>query len=132
MYVRPNSSLENEHMARIVLIEDDDLNRRLIAYLLRKIEGSEVVDFADGTKALDYLRSNDVDLVVLDYQLPHITGREIIEIIRSTPHLASVPVIVLTAYLMQRENFLSMGFTDYIPKPIENEKFVEGIKKYIV
>ncbi len=119
-------------MARIVLIEDDNLNRRLIAYLLRKIDGTEVVDFADGNKALEYLRSNEVQLIVLDYQLPHITGREMIEVIRSLEHLATVPVVVLTAYLMQRENFLSMGFTDYIPKPIENEKFVEGIKKYIV
>ncbi len=119
-------------MARIVLIEDDDLNRRLIAYLLRKIDGTEVVDFADGKKALEYLRNNSVQLIVLDYQLPHITGREMIEIIRSVEHLVAIPVVVLTAYLMQRENFLAMGFTDYIPKPIENEKFVEGIKKYIV
>lgn len=119
-------------MARIVLIEDDNLNRRLIAYLLRRIDGTEVVDFADGNKALEYLAHNDVQLIVLDYQLPHITGREIIEVIRASEHLADVPVVVLTAYLMQRENFISMGFTDYIPKPIENEKFVEGIKKYIV
>lgn len=119
-------------MARIVLIEDDDLNRRLIAYLLRKVAGTQVVDFADGQKALEYLRENSADLIVLDYQLPHITGKEMIEIIRSLDHLSSIPVIVLTAYLMQRENFLSMGFTEYIPKPIENEKFVEGIKKYIV
>lgn len=119
-------------MARIVLIEDDDLNRRLIKYLLNKVDGVEVVDFGDGYKALAYLRANTADLVIIDFQLPQITGKDIIQEVRCMEHLAAIPVIVLTAYLMQRENFLEMGFTDYMAKPIENEKFMKGIKKYIV
>lgn len=119
-------------MARVVLVEDDDLNRRLIAYLLRRIDGVEVVDFADGEKALAYLRANTVEMIVIDFQLPQITGKEIIQEIRAMEHLQLTPVVVLTAYLMQRENFLAMGFTDYMPKPIENENFIKGIKKYIV
>ena len=109
-------------MKRVAIIEDNPDNRLLLRVLLE--ERYVVDEFADGGTALTAFAAQRPDLVLLDISLPVKDGIEVLRELRTTPALAAVPVIALTAYAMagDRERFLAAGFNDYLAKPILDEQ----------
>ena len=108
---------------KILVVEDNDRNRRLMQILL-KANGYEVIEAATGKEAMDYLRNQKPDLILMDIQLPHTDGLELTETIKSNAETADIPVVAVTAYAMKgdKERILEAGCDAYISKPIDTRK----------
>jgi two-component system cell cycle response regulator DivK len=107
-------------MAKILLVEDNELNRDMLSRRLQR-RGHEVLLAADGMQALLMAESETPDLVLLDMSLPVIDGWETARRLRESPTTARVPLIALTAHAMagDRERALAAGCDDYDTKPID-------------
>lgn len=106
---------------RLAVVEDNADNRLLLQALLG--DRYHLVEYDNGTSALQGIASERPDLVLLDISLPGMDGNEILHRIRKDAELRNLPVIALTAHAMagDREKFLAAGFDDYITKPIVDE-----------
>jgi CheY-like chemotaxis protein len=119
-------------MKNIALVEDNPDNRMLVQALL---DGEYcVTEYPDGHEALDGMRRQHPDLVLLDISLPGLDGVEVLRILRGDDQLRELPVIALTAHAMagDRGRFLEAGFDDYVTKPITDEDLLlEAIKRHV-
>ena len=108
-------------MKKIAVVEDNPDNRLLVQAILE--DDYEIQEYETGTEALDGIRRERPDLVLLDISLPGMDGTEVLEILRRDAELGGLPVIALTAHAMagDREKYLAAGFNDYISKPIVDE-----------
>ena len=114
---------------KILIVEDNELNLRLFCDLLRA-HGFEVEPVRDGREALDRAREFEPELVVMDIQMPHISGLELIEQMKQEEALAPVPVLAVTAYAAKgdEERIRDAGAEGYVSKPISVMKFVEAVR----
>ena len=92
-----------------------------------------VYPFTTGKDALEYIADNPVDLILLDYDMPEMTGYEVLLGIRTNRLTKDVPVIFLTGVTndRMRQEMMGRGATDYLCKPIETEDLKQCIKKYL-
>jgi DNA-binding response OmpR family regulator len=111
---------------RILLVDDEVSVQKLLTYPLRK-EGYDVVPALDGREALERLRDNNFDLVVLDVMLPRMDGFDVCRAIRSR---STVPIIMLTAKTEETDKVLGLelGADDYITKPFSVREFRSRVK----
>ncbi len=111
--------------ARILVVEDEAEIAALVAYQLTR-EGYRVETVANGTAALDALRRERPDLLVLDRMLPEVSGDEILRAVRSDPATLALPVLVLTARREQQDRIagLKLGADDYLTKPFSPRELV--------
>ncbi len=122
---------------RVLVIEDNDDDQQLLLRQLKKAEISERILFVnDGKKAVDILlRSDEQEIrsklvaVFLDLKLPHTSGLDILRLIRSTPEIAKLPVIVMTGSTNPKdlEECQKLNATSFIAKPITFQSFVVAI-----
>lgn len=107
-------------MARILLVEDNEMNRDMLSRRLER-KGYEVALAVDGRQGVDMAKTLEYDLVLMDMSLPEIDGWEATRELRSDPATESLPIIALTAHAMSgdREKALEAGCDDYDTKPIE-------------
>lgn len=132
-----NEVRENQRLAglKILLAEDDEINRIVVKKILEN-NGIEVICAADGYIAVEiYKKHDDIDLILMDIQLPGMDGIQTTAKIRDIQNMKNrrVPVVALTAYAMNgnREYFLSMGLDDYSMKPVDIEQLVKIILKHV-
>ena len=109
---------------RILVVEDERINRLALGALLRR-HGHTVLEASSGQSALDVFETEPVDVVLLDIQMPGISGLDTLAILRDRSihgPKAAVPVIVVTAHAMagDRERFLAAGADGYLAKPVED------------
>ncbi len=109
--------------ARVLLVEDNELNRDVATELLRAVGITPAVAI-NGRAAVDYLASTPCELVLMDMQMPVMDGLTATEEIRRDPRLQSLPIIAMTANVLQsdRERCLAAGMNDHIAKPIDPEE----------
>lgn len=119
-------------MARILVIEDNPANLELMTYLLKAF-GHEVLTAMDGDEGLQAVRRMSPDLIVCDVQLPRVGGFEVAAQLKAHPALHFIPLIAVTALAMvgDRDKLLAGGFDGYISKPIDPEKFVSDVEKFL-
>ncbi len=120
-------------MAKTVLIvEDNELNMKLFHDLLEAY-GIETVQTREGKKAFDMVREHKPDLIIMDIQLPEISGLEITKQLKQDEELKSIPVIAVTAFAMKgdEQKIREGGCEDYISKPISVSRFIEVVKKHL-
>ena len=113
-------------MTLVLVVEDEQSLREPLVYLLKK-EGYEVIEAADGTKALELFRSQNPDLILLDIMLPGISGNDVCLTIRQT---SNVPVIMLTAKDSEIDKVvgLEIGADDYVTKPYSSRELLARMK----
>jgi DNA-binding response OmpR family regulator len=120
-------------MQTTILVVDDHSGQRVILDMLLTLDGYEVVGLQDGREALEYLRTNTPSLVVLDVNMPFMSGTEICSRMRRIHRLARVPVIILTA--MRDEKTLTearLARADaVISKPLEGKDFRALVKELL-
>jgi two-component system cell cycle response regulator DivK len=121
-----------EKPVRILYIEDYPDNRMLIRRVLMA-EGYEVVEAANAQEALSLALSNPPDLILMDINLPEVDGYTLTARFRSTPKLAQIPVVALTANVMKgdRERVLEAGCDGYIQKPVDIDQLPWQISKFL-
>jgi two-component system, cell cycle response regulator DivK len=107
-------------MARILLVEDNDMNRDMLSRRLQR-KGHDVLLAADGMQAILMAESEAPDLILLDMSLPVIDGWEAARRLKASPATARVPIVALTAHAMagDREKALAAGCDDYDTKPVD-------------
>jgi len=114
---------------RILVVEDNDLNRRLFCDVL-KSQGYAVEPVADGRGALDAARNFVPGLIIMDIQLPHVSGLELIEQIKADRILRDIPVLAVTAYAGRgdEERIRDAGADGYLAKPVSIGPFMAAVK----
>ena len=119
-------------MAKILIVEDNALNVKLFCDLLAA-HGHEPRPVTDGRYALDEARDFQPDLVITDIQLPHVTGLELIRMMRDDRKLKDVPIMAVTAYAAaaDEERIRSAGAQAYVSKPISVAKFVAQVNELL-
>lgn len=116
-------------MAKILLVEDSEMNRDMLARRLAR-RGYEVVIAVDGWQGVTLAQTEAPDLILMDMNLPVLDGSEATRQLRAVPATRSIPIIALTAHAMagDRENALEAGCDDYDTKPIELERLLGKIE----
>jgi two-component system, cell cycle response regulator DivK len=118
---------------KILVVEDNELNLKLFCDLLRA-HGYEAEPVRDGREAMERARAFRPDLIVMDIQMPHITGLELIEQLKADADLKAMPVMAVTAYAAKgdEERIRDAGAEGYVSKPISVMKFVEAVRALLV
>jgi two-component system cell cycle response regulator DivK len=112
----------------VLVVEDNELNLKLFCDLLRAHDyGAEPV--RDGREAVARAREVRPDLVVMDIQMPHVTGDELIVAMKADPELAGIPIMAVTAYAGREdeERIRAAGADAYVSKPISLARFIEAV-----
>lgn len=114
---------------RILYIEDNPENRLLVKRIL-EAEGYSVIEAADGLVGLEIAARMQPDLILLDINLPEMDGYDLARRFRDTPGLQQVPILAITANVMQgdRERTLEAGCDGYIQKPIDVDRLPEQVR----
>ncbi|RVU04739.1 response regulator [Novosphingobium umbonatum] len=114
---------------RILVVEDNDLNRKLFCDVL-KSQGYVVEPVGDGRVALESARSFVPDLIIMDIQLPNISGLDLIEAAKLDPALRPIPVLAVTAYAGKgdEERIRQAGAEGYLAKPVSIGPFMAAVK----
>ena len=115
-------------MANILIVEDNALNIKLFCDLLAA-HGHKPEAVSDSRNALDAAREFRPDLVITDIQLPHVSGLDLIRMIRNDADLASVPIMAVTAYSAagDEERIRAAGAQAYVSKPISVVRFAQTV-----
>jgi len=113
---------------KILVVEDNELNLKLFCDLLRA-HGFEAEPVRDGREAVERTRAFAPDLIIMDIQMPHVSGLELIEQLKADSDLRHIPVMAVTAYAAKgdEERIRDAGAEGYVSKPISVMKFVEAV-----
>lgn len=118
--------------SKVLIVEDNELNMKLFHDLL-EAHGVETVETRDGKEVLELAREHKPDLILMDIQLPEISGLDVTKALKAEEDLKDIPVIAVTAFAMKgdEQKIREGGCEDYISKPISVTHFLEVIQKYI-
>ena len=116
-------------MAKILVVEDNALNIKLFCDLLMA-HGHDAQPVTDSRDALLAARNFAPDLIITDIQLPHLSGLELMQLLRADDELNDVPIMAVTAYAAQGddERIRAAGAQSYVSKPISVVRFVEAVE----
>jgi len=118
---------------KILIVDDFATMRKVIKNLLRQIGYQDVIEAEDGVHALKELKSQKIDFVISDWNMPNMTGIELLRAVRADSELSSLPFLMVTAESL-KENVVEAvkaGVSNYIVKPFTAEVLNEKIKKII-
>jgi two-component system cell cycle response regulator DivK len=116
----------------ILIVEDNELNMKLFNDLLQA-HGYTTLQTKDGREALNLARDHRPDLILMDIQLPEISGLEITRMLKADESLKGIPVIAVTAFAMKgdEEKIREGGCEGYIAKPISVANFLQTVAKFL-
>jgi two-component system cell cycle response regulator DivK len=126
------SGLEDGMAKTVLIVEDNELNMKLFRDLL-EAHGYRTVGTSNGFEALDLVRSLRPDLILMDIQLPQVSGLEVTGWIKNDPAISMIPVVAVTAFAMKgdEERIREGGCEAYLSKPISVGKFIETVRRFI-
>lgn len=116
----------------VLVVEDNELNMKLFHDLL-EAHGIETVQTRDGNAVLDLARKHKPDLILMDIQLPEVSGLDVTRWLKKDSELKAIPIIAVTAFAMKgdEQKIREGGCEDYISKPISVSHFMDVVNKYL-
>ena len=116
----------------VLIVEDNELNMKLFHDLL-EAHGYHTVGTRNGIEALDLARKHRPDLIVMDIQLPEVSGLEVTKWLKEDPELEAIPVVAVTAFAMKgdEQRIREAGCEAYLSKPIPVPQFIETIRHFL-
>jgi two-component system, cell cycle response regulator DivK len=129
----PEENLRMLHVGkRILIVEDNDLNMKLFHDLL-EAQGYATLQTKDGMEALKLARQHHPDLILMDIQLPEVSGLEVTRWIKADDDLMTIPIIAVTAFAMKgdEEKIRAGGCEAYIAKPIAVTNFLRTVERFL-
>jgi two-component system cell cycle response regulator DivK len=127
-----NSDLDRRVRKSVLIVEDNDLNMKLFNDLL-EAHGYSTLQTKDGVEALRLARQHRPDLILMDIQLPEVSGLEVTKWLKEDDDLRTIPVIAVTAFAMKgdEEKIRNGGCEAYIAKPISVAGFMRTIERLL-
>ena len=119
-------------MSKILLVEDNEMNRDMLCRRLER-KGYDVIVAFDGAQGMSMAQSQSPDLILMDIQLPEVSGLDVIRWIKNDQSIHDIPIIAVTAFAMKgdEERIREGGCEAYLSKPISVGKFIETIRHFL-
>jgi two-component system, cell cycle response regulator DivK len=119
-------------MKKVLIVEDNESNLYLMRFILEK-NGYHVIEAREGMEGVNMAKKETPDFIIMDIQLPDITGLEATRRIRAADVDSKTPIIAVTSYAMvgDKDKAIAAGCTGYIEKPINPETFLAELEKYM-
>ena len=117
---------------KVLVVDDSPTMRRIVVQMLKKIGYSDVVEAGDGREALERLQAEgDIELVCTDWNMPVMSGLELVQAIRGDESLSSLPILMVTTRNMKDDIITAMraGVNNYVTKPFDPQTIKEKIDK---
>lgn len=116
----------------VLIVEDNDLNKKLFRDVL-EARGIATVHARDSKEAMELVRGKRPNLILMDIQLPEVSGLTITKWIKEDPELASIPIVAVTAFAMKgdEEKIRAAGCEGYLSKPISVAQFIQTVETYL-
>lgn len=116
----------------VLIVEDNDLNMKLFRDLL-EAHGYRTLHTRDGMEVLPLARQHKPNLIIMDIQLPEVSGLEVTKWLKADDELKAIPIIAVTAFAMKgdEEKIRAGGCEDYLAKPIAVQQFMSSVKRHI-
>lgn len=116
----------------VLIVEDNELNMKLFNDLLRA-HGFDTLQTNDGVTAMRLAREQQPDLILMDIQLPEVSGLEVTKWLKADDSVRHIPVVAVTAFAMKgdEEKIRRGGCEDYLPKPIKVATFIETVRRHL-
>ena len=117
-------------MSLILIVEDNEKNLKLVRDVLQ-VKGYETVDAGTAEDGLKLARERKPGLILMDIQLPGMSGVDALKALRAEPETAGIPVVAVTASVMQqdRQQIMRAGFDGFVEKPINLRKFLDTVQQ---
>jgi len=117
---------------KVLIVEDNELNMKLFRDLL-EAHGYQTIESRDGVEALKVARDERPDLILMDIQLPEVSGLEVTKWLKDDQDLKRIPVVAVTAFAMKgdEERIREGGCEAYLSKPISVGKFIETVRHFL-
>ena len=128
----PSHGRQKEGRSRVLIVEDEPHIIESLSFVLGR-EGFLVSTALDGEAAVEVLRRDPPDLVILDVMLPRLNGFEVLKLAKADPALKAIPVIVLTAKGQQQDRRLAeeIGSDGFMTKPFSNRDVIDNVRRLI-
>lgn len=116
----------------ILIVEDSALNRKLVETVLQPY-GYHLLTAVDGEEGVEVATREKPDLILMDVQMPKLSGYDATRILKAQPETARIPIVALTAHAMEgeRERAASAGCDGYLTKPIDTRIFPNQVRQYL-
>lgn len=116
----------------VLIVEDNELNMKLFHDLVKSL-GLKVLQTRNGMEALSLVREHKPDLVIMDIQLPEVSGIEVTSWIKADPTISKTPVLAVTAFAMKgdEDRIRASGCDGYLSKPIAVASFLQTVKSFV-
>ena len=116
----------------ILIVEDNLLNRKLVEAILKPI-GYRLLTAVDGEEGIEVATREQPDLILMDLQMPKVSGYDATEVLKSQPETAHITIVALTAHAMEdeRERAMAAGCDGYITKPVDTRVFPGQVRQYL-
>src|SRR6202049_2195440 len=130
--IKRDDNFDRRAQKRVLIVEDNDLNMKLFNDLL-EAHGYHTLQTRDGVEALRMARQHRPDLILMDIQLPEVSGLEVTKWLKEDDDLRSIPVVAVPAFAMKgdEEKIREGGCEAYIAKPISVASFMRTIERFL-
>ena len=120
---------EGTPLRTVLYVEDNPANLELVEQLIERRADLRLLSAADGNLGIEYARTYQPDVILMDINLPGISGVEVMQILRADPSTRHIPIIAISANAMPRdiEKALAAGFYNYLTKPIKVKEFISAL-----
>ncbi len=118
---------------RFLIVEDSPTMRQLIAFALKRVHGSKIVEASDGIDALKKLSAQGFDLILTDINMPIMDGLKLVSLIKGDEQHKNIPIIIITTEGAEedRRKGLALGADAYLAKPIQTAELLRLVNQYI-
>lgn len=120
-------------MPTILVVEDSPTMRQLLAFAMKRIPGTHVIEATDGVDALKKISSEKVDLILADVNMPVMDGLKLVSLVRNNPTYKDIPIIIITTEGARedRDRAMSIGANAFLPKPIQTQELIKLVNSYL-
>ena len=118
-------------MNKILVVDDDMINRKLLNVLLKKTGKYEVIEAENGMEALNIIKNEPISMVLLDIIMPVMDGIDLLKILKTDDNYKDIPVAILTTDDSKKTEALSLGAGNVLIKPIKEPELMEVIESYL-
>ena len=117
-------------MKKILVVDDDMINRKLLSVLLNKMGGFQIIEAENGMEALNIIKNEPIDMVLLDIIMPVMDGIDLLKILKNDDAFKNIPVAILTTDDTRKTEALSLGAVAVLIKPIKEPDLRNLIMQY--